>query len=239
MKRYDMKAKSLLRKAGMAIAKWNHNHIVEDGIEVTQESGVLVIDARELYTQSEVMAVIGDLDVEVFFQGGKAESTQPVTKEEMETVMDAIMMIGNGKPVTASGIIEMTKLDELRVLTIITELACQGYATTSMDDGLIVSLTKKAFRYIESFMIESDDQATFEDDLQSVVKTIDKIDNRLQVINEQTSDVRLRLIYSREYDAYVIVDLYTGEVVKSLRSVSLKLHQVLTEAWDIINSELR
>ena len=69
-----------------------------------------------------------------------------------------------------------------------------------------------------------------------VINAIDRIDDRLKMINKNTDKIKLRLIFSEEYSQYIICDLYTGEMVRSIRSISYSLHCLLEECYDIIYS---
>lgn len=98
-KRYDLTIKGMLRRNGMEIIRYggaSKARIINDGIEVQQVYGEILIDARGLYTKEEIMEVIKGLDVKVTIYSAKVEEVvvDEVVKseEEVEMVLRALIM---------------------------------------------------------------------------------------------------------------------------------------------------
>lgn len=73
MKRNDLRVKSLLKKSGIELIKYSgksHSRVSVEGVEVTQECGHVLIDARRLYTKQEILNAIGD-EIEVTIYDGR------------------------------------------------------------------------------------------------------------------------------------------------------------------------
>ena len=84
MKRYDITIKSQLKKAGIELIKYSgksHSRVSHEGIEVSQENGHILIDARGLYTKTQILSAI-DSEVEVTIYDAKEESKEVETVEK-------------------------------------------------------------------------------------------------------------------------------------------------------------
>ena len=84
MKRYDITIKSQLKKAGIELIQYSgksHSRVSHEGIEVSQESGHILIDARGLYTKTQILEAI-DSEVEVTIYDAKEESKEGETVEK-------------------------------------------------------------------------------------------------------------------------------------------------------------
>ena len=84
MKRYDITIKSQLKKAGIELIKYSgksHSRVSHEGIEVSQENGHILIDARGLYTKTQILTAI-DSEVEVTIYDAKEESKEVETVEK-------------------------------------------------------------------------------------------------------------------------------------------------------------
>lgn len=88
MKRYDIRVKSLMKQAGIELLKYggkSHSKISHEGIEVSQVSGQVFIDARGLYTKAEILEAING-EVEVTICDAKEETKEQLTENVIETL---------------------------------------------------------------------------------------------------------------------------------------------------------
>ena len=94
MKRYDITIKAQLKKAGIELIQYkgkSHSRISHEGIEVSQENGHILIDARGLYTKTQILAVI-DCEAEVTIYNAKEvetveKSTIAITPKQQQEVI--------------------------------------------------------------------------------------------------------------------------------------------------------
>lgn len=64
--RNDLKVKSILRKAGYPIIKYNKSIVIENGIEVIQNYGVVAINLRGLAKENEINKLLDNSNIEYF-----------------------------------------------------------------------------------------------------------------------------------------------------------------------------
>lgn len=62
--RNDLKVKSILRKAGYPIIKYNKSIVIENGIEVIQQYGVVAISLRGLAKEEDINKLLDNSNIE-------------------------------------------------------------------------------------------------------------------------------------------------------------------------------
>ena len=115
MKRYDITIKSQLKKAGIELIKYSgksHSRVSHEGIEVSQENGHILIDARGLYTKTQILESI-DCEVEVTIYNAKEESKEVETVEKSTIAITPKQQQVIISKVKEDGIIGEIKIDGL------------------------------------------------------------------------------------------------------------------------------
>ena len=202
MKRYDIRVKSLMKQAGIELIKYggkSHSRISHEGIEVSQVSGQVFIDARGLYTKAEILEAING-EVEVTICDAKKEevtevetieeSTEIVTPKEEQKVLEVIAQVGNGRPVELEGIVKFSGYTENRVKQIINDLIKKGLLVEGLFNDLFIEadfyLSKLGTRYLTG-ELDINDSLNKED----VLETILEVEN--DKAYEQNDEVTLQV----------------------------------------------
>lgn len=201
MKRYDIRVKSLMKKAGIELIKYSgksHSRVSHEGIEVSQVNGQVLIDARGLYTKAEILeAINGEVEVIIYEAKKEEESTTIVTPKEEQKVMEVIAEVGNGRPVDLEGIVKFSGYTEKRVKQILSDLIKKGLIVEGLFNDLFIEadfyLSKLGIRYLTG-ELNINDSLNKEDVLEAILEVEnDKAYEQDDEVTLQVDDVYYNL----------------------------------------------
>ena len=156
MKRYDITIKAQLKKAGIELIKYSgksHSRISHEGIEVSQENGHILIDARGLYTKTQILESI-DCEVEITIYNAKEESkeVEPVEKSTIAITPKQQQVIIS--KVKEDGIIGEIKIDGLWYDPIKKDYRVSCGDIECPNNSHIYSCKKCIFEYGDSYYLK-------------------------------------------------------------------------------------
>ena len=181
MKRNDIKVKSLVRKAGIELIKYSgksHSRISHEGIEVSQVNGEVLIDARGLYTEAEILkAIDGEVEVTIYEAKKDAKDEKEINKIRIEAgrllLTNCMVDLEEGKLVVNQYLGKTTRIENPQ--TLIDQL---DPTLTDEEINRISNNIKRAFNMIAEFNgDEPEPTAVTPKEEQKVIEVIAQVGN--------------------------------------------------------------